>query len=55
MKSNCEQTLEWLQKNSPDQITRNAASRAVSIFNTWQASLAPKPMQGSLFDDEEYA
>ncbi|NCI77296.1 DUF1156 domain-containing protein [Acinetobacter kanungonis] len=47
--------LEWLQKNSPDQITRNAASRAVSIFNTWQASLAPKPMQGSLFDDEEYA
>lgn len=47
--------LEWLQKNSPDQTTRNAASRAVSIFNTWQASLAPKPMQGSLFDDEEYA
>ncbi len=48
--------LEWLQKNGPDQITRNAASRAVSIFTTWQASQAPKPQQGSLFDDDgEYA
>lgn len=48
--------LEWLQKNGPDQTTRNAASRAVSIFNTWQASQAPKPQQGSLFDDDgEYA
>ena len=48
--------LEWLQKNGPDQTTRNAASRAVSIFNTWQASQAPKPQQASLFDDDgEYA
>jgi adenine-specific DNA methylase len=48
--------LEWLQKNDPDQTTRNAASRAVSIFSTWQASQAPKPKQGTLFDDdEEYA
>ncbi|MDP5497404.1 DUF1156 domain-containing protein [Pseudomonas aeruginosa] len=48
--------LEWLQKNGPDQTTRNAASRAVSIFTTWQASQAPKPQQGSLFnDDGEYA
>ena len=48
--------LEWLQKNGPDQTTRNAASRAVSIFTTWQASQAPKPQQGSLFDDDgEYA
>jgi hypothetical protein len=48
--------LEWLQKNGPDQITRNAASRAVSIFTTWQASQAPKPLQASLFDDDgEYA
>lgn len=48
--------LEWFQNNGPDQTTRNAASRAVSIFTSWQASLAPKPQQGSLFDDdEEYA
>lgn len=48
--------LEWLQKNGPDQTTRNAASRAASIFNTWQASQAPKPQQSSLFDDDgEYA
>ncbi|WP_421175009.1 hypothetical protein [Aeromonas enteropelogenes] len=48
--------LEWLQKNGPDQSTRNAASRAVSIFSSWQASQAPKPQQGSLFDDYgEYA
>ena len=31
---------EWLQKNGPDQTTRNAASRAVSIFTTWQAGQA---------------
>ena len=48
--------LEWLQKNGSDQTTRNAASRAVSIFSAWQASQAPKPLQVSLFDDdEEYA
>ncbi|RRU75141.1 DUF1156 domain-containing protein [Stutzerimonas xanthomarina] len=48
--------LEWLQRNGPDQTTRNASSRAVSIFNSWQASLAPKPQQASLFDDDgEYA
>ncbi|MGB3069367.1 MAG: DUF1156 domain-containing protein [Ottowia sp.] len=44
--------LEWLQKNGPDQTTRNAASRAVTIFTTWQASQAPKPQQASLFDDD---
>jgi len=48
--------LEWLHRNGPDQTTRNAASRAVSIFTTWQASQAPKPQQASLFDDDgEYA
>lgn len=48
--------LEWLQKNGSDQTTRNAASRAVSIFSAWQASQAPKPLQVSLFDDDgEYA
>ncbi|MGY6273996.1 DUF1156 domain-containing protein [Methylomonas sp. MgM2] len=48
--------LEWLQKNGPDQTTRNAASRAVSIFNSWKASQGPQPVQASLFDDDgEYA
>jgi adenine-specific DNA methylase len=48
--------LEWLHRNGPDQITRNAASRAVSIYKTWQSSQAPRPVQASLFgDDEEYA
>jgi len=47
-----EALLEWLHRNGPDQATRNAASRAVSIFSTWQASQAPKPQQGSLFDDD---
>ncbi len=48
--------LEWLHKNGSDQTTRNAASRAVAIFSTWQASQAPKPQQVSLFDDDgEYA
>jgi len=45
--------LEWLHKNGPDQASRNAASRAVSIYNAWAASQAVKPTQGSLF--EEYA
>jgi putative DNA methylase len=44
--------LEWLHRNGPDQITRNAASRAVSIHNAWHASQAPQPAQGSLFDDD---
>lgn len=43
--------LEWLHRNGPDQATRNAASRAVSIHNAWHASQAPQPAQRSLFDD----
>lgn len=47
--------LEWLHRNGADQAARNAASRAVSIYNGWQASQAPRPAQGSLFDgDEDY-
>jgi hypothetical protein len=46
--------LEWFHDNDPDQATRNAASRAVSICNTWRASQARQPAQASLFDDEEY-
>lgn len=45
--------LEWLHRNGPDQATRNAASRAVSIYNTWAASQAVKPTQGSLFEEYE--
>ncbi|MCW5257558.1 DUF1156 domain-containing protein [Verminephrobacter aporrectodeae subsp. tuberculatae] len=45
--------LEWLHRNGPDQASRNAASRAVSIHTAWSASQAVKPTQGSLF--EEYA
>lgn len=45
--------LEWLHHNGPDQATRNAASRAVSIFNSWAASRAVKPVQGSLFEEYE--
>jgi hypothetical protein len=46
--------LEWLHRNGPDQASRNAASRAVSIYNQWKATQAPKPVQFSLFADEEF-
>jgi len=45
--------LEWLHKNGPDQASRNAASRAVSIYNGWAATQAVKPTQGSLFEEYE--
>lgn len=45
--------LEWLHRNGPDLATRNAASRAVSIYNAWAASQAVKPVQGSLFEEYE--
>jgi putative DNA methylase len=45
--------LEWLHKNGPDQASRNAASRAVSIYNSWAATQAVKPTQGSLFEEYE--
>ncbi|AET95556.1 hypothetical protein BYI23_F000050 (plasmid) [Burkholderia sp. YI23] len=45
--------LEWLHKNGPDQASRNAASRAVSIYNAWLASQAVKPTQASLFEEYE--
>ena len=45
--------LEWLHRNGPDQTTRNAASRALSIHNAWHARQAPQPAQGSLFDDDQ--
>jgi putative DNA methylase len=45
--------LEWLQRNGPDLGSRNAASRAVTIYNSWAASQAIKPQQGSLFEEYE--
>jgi adenine-specific DNA methylase len=45
--------LEWLHKNGPDQASRNAASRAVSIYNGWAATQAVKPKQGALFEEYE--
>jgi adenine-specific DNA methylase len=44
--------LEWMHRNGPDQATRNAASRAMTIHNAWAATLGPQPSQASLFDDE---
>ena len=44
--------LEWLGRNGPEQSSRSAAVRAVSIYRVWQASQAPQPAQGSLFDDD---
>lgn len=44
--------LEWLGRNGPEQSSRSAAVRAVSIYRVWQASQAPQPTQGSLFDDD---
>ena len=43
--------LEWLHKHGADQTTRNAASRAVSIYNNWAATQTAKPQQSSLFED----
>lgn len=45
--------LEWLSKRGASPTIRNAASRAASIFNNWVATQAPKPKQGSLFEEYE--
>lgn len=45
--------LEWLHKRGSNQSTRNAASRAVSIYNAWAATQAAQPLQGSLFEEYE--
>ncbi|MCU6432610.1 DUF1156 domain-containing protein [Undibacterium sp. Jales W-56] len=45
--------LEWLSRRAANPPARNAASRAVSIFNNWAATQAPKPLQGSLFEEYE--
>lgn len=45
--------LEWLQKNAPDLASRNAALRAVSIYNGWAATQSVKSTQGTLFEEYE--
>ena len=45
--------LEWLYRNGVDQVNRNAASRAVSIYNAWAATQTALPQQTSLFDEYE--
>ena len=45
--------LEWLHKHGADQSTRNAASRAVSIYNAWAATQTAQPLQGTLFEEYE--
>ncbi len=45
--------LEWLHRHGADQQIRNAASRAVSIYNAWAATQATPPLQGSLFEEYE--
>jgi hypothetical protein len=44
--------LEWFARNGPDQPTRNAASRAVSIHAAWTKNQERKDAQLSLFDDD---
>ncbi|MFM8444436.1 MAG: DUF1156 domain-containing protein, partial [Methylococcus sp.] len=45
--------LDWLQRNGPDIVSRNAATRALAIHQQWQATQTQAPRQTSLFDDEE--
>ncbi len=43
--------LEWLHANGPDQANRNAASRAISIYNAWAATQVVTPQQTALFEE----
>lgn len=45
--------LEWLHAHGPDQANRNAASRAVSIYNAWAATQTAMPQQTTLFEEYE--
>ena len=44
--------LEWLSRRGASQQTRNAASRALSIYNNWAASHQQQVQQMALFFDE---
>ena len=45
--------LEWLHAHGPDQANRNAASRAVSIYNAWATTQTVMPQQTTLFEEYE--
>ena len=44
--------LDWMSKRAANQQTRNASSRALSIYNAWAASHQPQVKQMTLFFDE---
>jgi adenine-specific DNA methylase len=44
--------LEWLSKRGANSQTRNAASRALTIYNNWAASNQQRVQQMSMFLDE---
>jgi hypothetical protein len=44
--------LEWLSKRGANTQTRNAASRALTIYNNWAAANQQQVQQMSLFFDE---
>jgi hypothetical protein len=44
--------LEWLSKRGANSQTRNAASRALTIYNNWAASNQQQVQQMSMFLDE---
>ena len=44
--------LEWLSRRGATQQTRNAASRALTIFNSWAASHQQQVQQMALFFEE---
>ena len=44
--------LEWMSKRAANQQTRNASSRALSIYNAWADSHQPQVKQMDLFFDE---
>ncbi len=45
--------LEWFKKRGADQPTRNAASRALTIYNNWAASHQQQVQQMALFLEGE--
>jgi putative DNA methylase len=47
--------LTWYAKRGANQATRNAASRALTIYNNWAATHRAEVQQMSLFFDEEEA
>jgi hypothetical protein len=45
--------IEWLSRRGATQQTRNAASRALSIYNNWADAHQQEVRQMALFFDED--